>query len=129
MLLWSRCGSRSREVGHFVGIEDGKRSLGEIRNDGVTASVGRDGGEVESSRLGFRILLLALFGHPADCQAEAMLVCREELVATVWQLVCVPFLAASHANFGLSGRGTIIFATFTNQCDNIASLLILLGLL
>jgi len=58
-----------------------------------------------------------------------VLVSREELVATVGQRVCVPLFASSHADLGLSGRGTIIFPTFADQCDNIASLLILCWLL
>ena len=34
MLLWSRCGSRGGEVGHFVGVEDGEGGFGEVCNDG-----------------------------------------------------------------------------------------------
>ena len=130
MLLWSRCGSRGGEVGHFVGVEDGEGGFGEVCDDGVAAGVGGDGGEVEAAgAFGFRVGAFGLFGHPADCQAQAVLVGCEEFVATVRQRVCVPLFASSHADLGLASRGTVLLATFADQCDHIASLLVLLGLL
>lgn len=106
-----------------------KGSLGEVCNDWMPACVGCDGGKVESFRVGFGVFLFALFGNPADCESQTVLVGCEEFVASVYEWVCFPLLTTGHANFGLARSGTVFFPTLAYQCDDVPSFLVLLWLL
>ena len=121
--------SRSREVGHFVGVVDVERRLGEVGNDRVTACVCRNGREIESSILRLCSLLLALLGHPSDSQTKAVLVGCEELVPSIDARVCFPLSSIDHADLSFSRSDTILFPTLADQCDDIAGFLVLLWLL
>jgi hypothetical protein len=57
-----------------------------------------------------------------------MLIGAEELIASIWCRICLPFSTSGKTNLRLAWCGTVVFTTLADQSNNVPSFLLLVRL-